>query len=163
MIKLDFSTHPAAQDMIRIVMAKKGLSAKEAIDFAVNREMADRILQTGWGSIALGLWGHGGPMREWDVLDDPMIEMEFDELREGLINEVIAKEKVDTGTWVYTETDDDEDTDDDMEMDFDAEADFDMEMNVNMEADVDERENIDAETAVSYFLIFTMESFGYHI
>ena len=31
MMKLDFSNHPAAQDMIRIVMAKKGLSAKEAI------------------------------------------------------------------------------------------------------------------------------------
>ena len=50
-----------------------------------------------------------------------------------------------------------------MEAAINMEMNADTETDVNMEANIDERENIDAETAVSYFLIFTMESMGYHI
>lgn len=115
MIKLNFKNNPAAQDMIRIVMKEKGLSAKEAIEFSVNREMHQKILEEGYASIAFDLWGHDNPGREWEVLDDSIINFEIDNLRERLIEDIIEKQKV------------------------------------------------DIETAICYFLIFTMDFLGYHI
>ncbi|MCL2496324.1 MAG: hypothetical protein FWF04_02780 [Clostridiales bacterium] len=115
MVKLDLSNHPAAQDMVRLIMEKKGLPVKEAINFSINHDIYNRILETGYAFIAVDLWGHGGPNRKWEVLGEPLIEIDFDEIRQGLINNVIEKEKV------------------------------------------------SMETAISYFLLFTMESFGYHI
>ena len=97
------------------MMDAKGLSATEAIAFSVNCDIYDRILRTGWASIALGLWGHGDPDRKWKKLDEPHIKIEFDELSQHLINDVMKKE------------------------------------------------DVKLETAVSYFLIFTMESLDYHI
>jgi len=115
MIKLNLNNNLAAQDMIRIVMKEKGLSAKEAIEFSVNREMHQKIVKEGYASIALDLWGHDDPDREWDVLEEPIVEIELDKLKENLIEDISEKEKVDT------------------------------------------------ETAICYFLIFTMDFMGYHI
>jgi len=115
MIKLNLENNLAAQDMIRIVMKEKGLSSKEAIEFSINREMHQKILTEGYASIALDLWGHGDPDRKWDVLDEPIIELEFDKLRERLIE------------------------------------------------DITEKQEVDIETAICYFLIFTMAFLGYHI
>ena len=115
MTQLDFSNNHAAQDMIRIVMREKGLSSKEAIEFSVNQEMHQKIVKEGYASIALDLWGHDDPEREWDVLDEPIIEIEFDKLRKQFID------------------------------------------------DISEKEGVDIETAVCYFLIFTMDFLGYHI
>ena len=115
MMKLNFSKHLAAQDMVTIIMKAKGLAVKEAIEFAINRDIFDRILKAGYASIALELWGHGGPNRRWERLNEPLIEIELDESRQSLIDEIIKTEKV------------------------------------------------DVETAVAYFLLFTMESLGYHI
>lgn len=114
-MKLNLKNNLAAQDMIRIVMKEKGLSAREAIEFSVNREIHQRIIKAGYASIALDLWGHDDPEREWDVLDEPIIELEFDKLKENLVQAIA------------------------------------------------EKENIDIETAVCYFLIFTMDFLGYHI
>jgi len=115
MVKLDFSKKLAAQDMIKIVMKEKGLSVKEAIDFSINHEIYQSILKAGYASIALDLWGHGGPVRKWEKPDNPVIEIEFDKLKERLVDEIAEKEEVDTVT------------------------------------------------AISYFLLFTMASLGYHI
>ncbi|NLO84907.1 MAG: hypothetical protein GX096_05710 [Clostridiales bacterium] len=115
MTNLNFSDNLAAQDMIKIVMKEKDLSVKAAIEFSINHDMHKEIIEKKYGSIALNLWGHGDAEREWDVLDEPIIDIEFDELREDLINDITKKEKV------------------------------------------------DIETAVSYFLIFTMDYLGYHI
>jgi len=115
MTKLDLSDRPEMQDIIKIIMERKGLSEVESIAFSINRDISDRILTTGWASIALPLWGHGDPKREWEMLDKPIIEIEFDELKQSLINEII------------------------------------------------EKENINIETAISYCLLFTVESLGYHI
>lgn len=115
MIVLNFKDNLAAQDMIRIIMREKGVSAKEAIEFSANREMHQKILKEGYASIALGLWGHDDPEREWDVLDEPVFELELDKLRERLVE------------------------------------------------DIAEKENVDVETAICYFLIFTMDFLGYHI
>lgn len=115
MKSINFTEHLDAQDMIKIVMDEKGLSAEDSIKFSVNRTIHQHILKAGYASIALGLWGHDDPEREWKVLDKPIIEIEFDKLSQNLINDIMEKEEV------------------------------------------------DFETAVSYFLLFTMEVLGYHI
>lgn len=115
MIKLNLKNNLAAQDMIRIVMREENLSAKEAIEFSINREMHKKILKEGYASIALDLWGHDDPERVWEVIEEPTIELEFDELRKNLIDDISEKQKV------------------------------------------------DFETAICYFLIFTMDLLGYHI
>ncbi len=114
-MKLDFSNHPEAQDMISIIMHDKGISIVEAIDFAINKKNYQSIIQTGWASIALSLWGHADPEREWESIETSCLEIELEESKCDLINKVVKKERV------------------------------------------------DVETAVSYFLIFTMDSMGYHI
>ena len=38
-MKLDLKNNAAAQDMIRIIMREKDLSAEDAITFAVNRDI----------------------------------------------------------------------------------------------------------------------------
>jgi len=115
MMKLNLTENFAAQDMIRIVMKEKNLSVKEAIEFSINREMHQKILKEGYASIALDLWGHDDPEREWNVLDEPIFELDLDKLKENLIK------------------------------------------------DISEKEDVEAETAICYFLIFTMDFLGYHI
>ena len=112
-MQLDFSNHDAAQDMITIIEKDKGLSPIDAIKFCIDQDIYNRIIETGWASIALDLWGHDE--REWSKLETPYLDAEIDEDKQNLVNKIVLKEKV------------------------------------------------DIETAVSYFLIFTMEKMGYHI
>lgn len=114
-IKLDFSKVAAAQDMISLIQKEKNLPAEEAIKTSVNREIFREILNAGWASIALPMWGHDNPDREWNVLDNPFFEFEVDKLTYNLIKELSIKE------------------------------------------------DVDIITSVSYFLLFTMQSLGYHI
>lgn len=112
---LDLRNNAAAQDMIRIIMREKDLSAKDAVAFAVNRDIHQKILKEGYASIALDLWGHDNPERIWDTLSNPVVDLELDKLQERLIEDISEKEKV------------------------------------------------NYETAICYFLIFTMDYLGYHI
>lgn len=114
-MKLNFKNHKAAQDMITLIEKDKSLSASDAIKFSINQDIHDKILNTGWASIALGLWGHDDPDREWNKMKNPYIEVEIEENKLKLVNDIAKKEKV------------------------------------------------DIVTAVSYFLIFTMDSLHYHI
>lgn len=115
MSNINFSEHLDAQDMIKIIMKDKGLSAEDAVKFSVNKTIYQRIRKTGYASIALDLWGHDDPEREWNVLDAPIIDVEFDKLSKNLIDDIMEKEKV------------------------------------------------NFEIAIAYFLLFTMEALGYHI
>ena len=99
-IKLNFSNNAAAQDMISLIQKEKNLSGEEAIKFSVNKEIFREIINAGWASIALPLWGHDNPNREWNVLDNPFFEFEVDKLTYNLINELSIKENVDTVTSV---------------------------------------------------------------
>lgn len=114
-MKLDLRNNAAAQDMIRIIMREKNLSAQAAITFAINRDMYRKILNEGYASIAFNLWGHDNPERAWNTLSDPVVDLKLDKLQERLIE------------------------------------------------DIREKENVDCETAICYFLIFTMDFLGYHI
>lgn len=114
-MKLDLNKNAAAQDMIRIIMHDKSLLPDEAVKFAINRQMHQKILQEGYASIAFDLWGHDNPEREWDKLDNPIIEVDLDKLSTRLVEDIM------------------------------------------------EKEDVSAELAVCYFLIFTMDYLGYHI
>ena len=114
-MKLDLNKNAAAQDMIRIIMHDKSLLPDEAVRFAINRQMHQKILQEGYASIAFDLWGHDNPEREWDKLDNPIIEVDLDKLSTRLVEDIM------------------------------------------------EKEDVSAELAVCYFLIFTMDYLGYHI
>ena len=48
----------------------------------------------------MGLWGHDDPEREWKVLDEPIIKIEFDKPSQNLINDIMEKEEVDFETTV---------------------------------------------------------------
>ena len=115
MIKLNFTEHEAAQDMIEIIKKEKELSTQDAILYAINDKNCKTILSTGWASMALDLWGHGDPDREWSNMAQSDVEVAMTDKNMELITKIMKKEEV------------------------------------------------DIETAVSYFLIFTMESLGYHI
>ncbi len=99
-LKLNFTDHKEAQDMINLIQKEKDLSVAEAIDFAVNLKTFNQIVKTGWGSIALGLWGHADSEREWLMLDDPYVEVDFKEEKNNLIKKVASQEKIDTETVV---------------------------------------------------------------
>jgi hypothetical protein len=98
MTKLDLTKRLDMQDMLQIVMNKKGLSAREALEYSINEAIYNRVLDTGYASIALDLWGHGDPEREWLKLDNPRISIEFDESRQSLIDRIGVEEKVNTKT-----------------------------------------------------------------
>lgn len=115
MIKIDLSKHSGAQDMVTIIMRDKNLSVEDALKYAINKTIYQNIIKAGYASIALDLWGHDDPQREWDVLVSPIVQVEFDKLTQNLINDIM------------------------------------------------EKEDVDFETAISYFLLFTMEALGYHI
>ena len=44
-MKLDLNKNAAAQDMIRIIMRDKSMLPDEAVKFAINRQMHQKILQ----------------------------------------------------------------------------------------------------------------------
>lgn len=114
-LKLDFSDCLAAQDMIRTIEREKSLKEAEAIRFAINETIYQAIIDAGWASVALSLWGHDNPDREWEKIKNPHLEIELDDSKYELVNKLANKK------------------------------------------------GLDLETAVSYFLIFTMDSMGYHI
>lgn len=114
-MRLDFSEHFEAQDMISIIERDKNLSAEDAICFSINEKTYRSIVEAGWASIALSMWGHDEPEREWETMETPCLEIAFDEPKLDLISKIMKKER------------------------------------------------IDAETAISYFLLFTVNSMGYHI
>lgn len=115
MLNIDLSRYLSSQDMVRIIMRDKNLSVEDALDYAINKTIYKNIINAGYASIALDLWGHDDPEREWDVLENSLIEVDFDKLKKSLIDDLMKKE------------------------------------------------DVDLETAISYFLLFTMEALGYHI
>lgn len=115
LLKLDFTNHKEAQDMIKLITQEKKLSVTEAVQFAITPDIYRRALETGWGAHALPFWGHSDHRRIWQRLDNPKIEVELKSEGFRLLENL-------------------------------AQA-----------------EGVDIETAVDYFLIFSMEAIGYHI
>ena len=82
---------------------------------SLSSNLLHRDNQRKYASIAFDLWGHDDPTREWETLEEPIMDLELDKLRSRLVE------------------------------------------------DIAEKQDVDAETAICYFLIFTMDFLGYHI
>lgn len=90
MLEFNLSVEFTIQDMICIIMEKKNLSEVEVIKTVINKENHDRIVQTGWASIAVNLWGHADPDREWKKLEELVIPVDLDLDKELLLTEISA-------------------------------------------------------------------------
>lgn len=115
MVMVNFSKSDAAQDMINIIMSEKNLSASQAVKYAINEKIYRKIVEAGYASIALMLWGHDDYDRKWKQLKNAFIEVDIDSTSSKLIDDIM------------------------------------------------ERESVDFTTAITYFLLFTVETLGYHI
>lgn len=113
--KLDFSEDLSAQDMLSTIMKEKNLTAEKAVLSCITQKNCVTILATGWADMAVSLWGHADPDKEYEELAKPRFEIKpsVDKIR--LLEIVMEKERV------------------------------------------------PLDTAVLYFMIFTLESLGYHI
>ena len=112
---LNFTNNAKAQDMLVKIMKEKNVNAEKAILSSITQKIFIRIIETGWGQIALPIWGHDNPYREWERLDDPVVKFKLSKDKEHLVSIVM------------------------------------------------EKENVSFETAILYFMLFTLESLGYHI
>lgn len=91
MVEFNLSAKFALQDMICIIMEKKNLSESEAIEFVINKENRDRIVQAGWADIAVSLWGHGNPNRKWKKMKNRVVSVDLDLDKKLLLTEISAK------------------------------------------------------------------------
>lgn len=96
---LDVKKHKEAQDMIVLLSTDKGLSYKEAIKSAINRESLADIVVNGWASIALGCWNHASD-RKLNKLKETTIEIDLDEEQDDFIEKIKIIEEVDYVTAV---------------------------------------------------------------
>ena len=112
---LNFTNNAKAQDMLVKIMKEKNVNAEKAILSSITQKIFIRIIETGWGQIALPIWGHDNPYREWERLDDPVVKFKLSKDKEHLVSIVM------------------------------------------------EKENVSFETAILHFMLFTLESLGYHI
>ena len=96
-------------------MREKNFSSEKAILSSITQKNCIRIIETGWASMALQLWGHADPEGAREKLDNPIVEFKLSKDKERLVSLIMEKEKVP----------------------------FDQ--------------------AILYFMLFALESLGYHI
>ncbi len=114
-LRIDFNDDINAQDMLRQIMKSKNLTPDKAILSSITQKNCVTILSTGWAGNAVSLWGHDDPDREFEQLDNPVVEIKLSKDKIRLLEIVM------------------------------------------------EKENVTLEDAILYFMIFTLESLGYHI
>ena len=93
-IRIDFSDDINAQDMLKQIMKSKNLTADKAILSSITQNNCLTILSTGWAGIAVSLWGHDDPDREFEQLDNPIVEIKLSKDKIRLLDIVMDKEKV---------------------------------------------------------------------
>lgn len=114
-ITFNFENDKNAQDMLMKIMKHKKLSPDKAILSTITQRNCIRIIETGYSGIALSLWGHDNPYREWEKLDNKIVKFKLSKEKERLVNIIM------------------------------------------------EKENVNFSTAVLYFMLYALESLGYHI
>lgn len=91
---LNFSNNAIAQDMLVKIMKEKNLNPEKAILSSITQKIFIRIIETGWGEVALPIWGHDNPERTWGKLDDPIVKIKLSKDKERLVNLIMEKEDV---------------------------------------------------------------------
>ena len=114
-ISIDFSNDAKAQDMLVAIMKEKNLTPEKAILSSITQKIFVRIIETGWGQVALPMWRHDNPYKKLEKLDDPVVKIKLSKDKERLVSVIM------------------------------------------------EKENVHFKTAIMYFMLFTLESLGYHI
>ena len=93
-ICIDFSDDIKAQDMLRKIMKSKNLTTEKAILSSITQKNCINILSTGWAGIAVSFWGHDDPDREFEQLDNPIVEIKLSKDKIRLLEIVMEKEEV---------------------------------------------------------------------
>lgn len=96
-VVFDFTNHDLAQDMLVKIMKKKNLPADKAILSSITQTNCLRIIETGYASVALSLWGHDDPYREKEKLENPKVKFKLNKSKERLVALIMEKENVDFG------------------------------------------------------------------
>lgn len=93
-ISINLTNDTIAQDMLMKIMKEKNLNAEKAILSSITQKIFVRIIETGWGKLALPIWGHDDPDREWEKLDNPIVEIRLNKDKERLVSVIMEKENV---------------------------------------------------------------------
>ena len=92
--EVDFSKKAAAQDMLAIIMKKKGLSAQAALLSCISNENYHSIITSGWANMAYSHWGHADLDRDWLELENPVFYVSMSEEQEKNLFAVCYAENV---------------------------------------------------------------------
>ena len=97
-VVFDFTDNDLAQDMLVKIMKKKNLPTDKAILSSITQKNCLRIIETGYASVALPLWGHDDPYKAKEKLDNPEVKFKLNKTKERLVALIMDKENVDFGT-----------------------------------------------------------------
>lgn len=93
-IKIDFANDANGQDMLMKIMKEKNLPSDKALLSTITQKNCLRIIETGWGSIALPLWGHADPYDEKEQLPSSVVEIKLNKTKGHLVHLIMEKEDV---------------------------------------------------------------------
>ena len=91
---IDFTDDENAQDMIAKVMKKKNISPSKAIAGSVSSYNFIDIIEEGYASIALTLWGHDDPYSEKEELENPVVSFKLTSRKEKMVKDIMKEENV---------------------------------------------------------------------
>lgn len=93
-LSINYADDKIAQDMICTIMEEKNLTPAKAILSSITQRNCVTILSTGWAGIAVSHWGHDNPEREWQTLENPVVELKLSKDKERLVAIVMEKERI---------------------------------------------------------------------
>ena len=93
-LSINYADDEIAQDMICTIMKEKNLTPAKAVLSSITQKNCVTILSTGWAGMAVSLWGHDNPDREWQTLESPVVELKLSKDKERLVAIVMEKEKI---------------------------------------------------------------------
>lgn len=93
-ITVDFTDDIKAQDMLITIMKDKRLTDTKALLSSINRKNLLDILSSGWAEVAVSLWGHDDPYKNFNKLNNPKIKVKLSLEKTNLLQIVMEKEKV---------------------------------------------------------------------
>ena len=75
---LNLTENLAMQDLVRAISTEMKLSPTDAVIASITRENLQKAVKEGYGSIAVGLWGHDNGF-EFTPLDNPVLHLDIPE------------------------------------------------------------------------------------
>ena len=93
-LSINYADDEIAQDMICTIMKETNLTPEKAILSSITQKNCVTILSTGWAGMAVSLWGHDNPDRDWQTLENPVVEFKLSKDKERLVAIVMEKEKI---------------------------------------------------------------------